>query len=172
MDQSDYFQYSRPTTPSTNRRQFQTSSPKPVVVPLPTKTVSLAEWEANTPLNQTELASLAIVKEACDTRPLPAQVCVIPRGRCPSNLDPYYLWNRYSCWKQPKQDLAHLGSQERHYLGKGLRLSCNSRGEDQDQDPHWVHVPDRLLHLHQLTTYMINLQPSQRPSNSTSTFPT
>jgi hypothetical protein len=76
MDQSDYFQYSRPSTPSTNRRQFQTSSPKPVVTPLPTKTVSLAEWEANTPLNQTELASLAIVKEACGTRPLPAQVCV------------------------------------------------------------------------------------------------
>ncbi|KAI5452425.1 Golgi transport complex subunit 3 [Naganishia albida] len=72
MDQSDYFQYSRPSTPSAGRRQVQTSSPKPVVTPLPAKTVSLAEWEANTPLNQTELASLAIVKEACGTRSLPA----------------------------------------------------------------------------------------------------
>jgi hypothetical protein len=74
MDQSDFYQYSRPATPSRASRQLQTSSPKPVTA-LPAKTVSLAEWEANTPLNQVELASLTILKDACSSRPLPAQVC-------------------------------------------------------------------------------------------------
>ncbi|KAJ9118234.1 hypothetical protein QFC22_004141 [Naganishia vaughanmartiniae] len=72
MDQSDFFQFSRPTTPTGGRRQFQPSSPKPFLPQ--TKTVSLAEWEANAPLNQVEIASLAILKDACSSRPLPAQL--------------------------------------------------------------------------------------------------
>ena len=73
MDQSDFFQYSRPATPSRSSRQIQTSSPKPVTA-LPSKTVSLAEWESNTPLDQVELASVAILKDACSSRPIPVQV--------------------------------------------------------------------------------------------------
>lgn len=75
MDQSDFFQYSRPATPSRNSRQIQTGSPKPVAA-LPSKTVSLAEWEANTPLDQVELASLTILKDACSSRPIPVQVSI------------------------------------------------------------------------------------------------
>ncbi|KAJ9099826.1 hypothetical protein QFC21_003826 [Naganishia friedmannii] len=72
MDQSDFFQFSRPATPTGGRRQFQPSSPKPFLPQ--TKTVSLAEWEANAPLNQVEIASLAILKDACSSRPLPVQL--------------------------------------------------------------------------------------------------
>ncbi|GHJ89697.1 hypothetical protein NliqN6_6099 [Naganishia liquefaciens] len=73
MDQSDFFQYSRPATPSRSSRQVQTSSPKPVTA-LPSKTVSLAEWEANTPLDKVELVSLTILKDACSSRPIPVQL--------------------------------------------------------------------------------------------------
>lgn len=79
MDQSDFFQFSRPATPTGGRRQFQPSSPKPFLPQA--KTVSLAEWEASAPLNQTEIASLAILKDACSSRPLPVQVNYGP-GRC------------------------------------------------------------------------------------------
>lgn len=51
---------SRSGTPSGSRR--------------PHKPVSLAEWEVNAPLGETELASIAVVREACAARPLPRKV--------------------------------------------------------------------------------------------------
>jgi hypothetical protein len=50
-------------------RRSQTSSPAPQ-----TRGLSLADWEAAAPLDELEITSVGIVREACNVRPLPEKV--------------------------------------------------------------------------------------------------
>lgn len=50
-------------------RRSQTSSPAPQ-----TRGFSLADWEAAAPLDELEITSVGIVREACNVRPLPEKV--------------------------------------------------------------------------------------------------
>jgi hypothetical protein len=50
-------------------RRSQTSSPAPQA-----RGLSLADWEAAAPLDELEITSVGIVREACNVRPLPEKV--------------------------------------------------------------------------------------------------
>lgn len=50
-------------------RRSQTSSPAPQA-----RMMSLADWESAAPLDELEVASVGIIREACSVRPLPIKV--------------------------------------------------------------------------------------------------
>ena len=57
-------------------RRSQTSSPA-----IQGRGISLADWEATAPLDELEITSVGIVREACNVRPLPEKVRSFPGHR-------------------------------------------------------------------------------------------